>query len=721
MDGARRPTEDAEIATKPRARSTLASIKRGTSPAGCTDEGGSKKRRELGPSAETGLVDLPADLIEMIMAIADVRGVVRFLQSCRWARSLLAGNQTFWRKRVRRDFGFPGVRFEPETSLTCPGWIEVYVAHHNLFKGHYTVLLPSPSVDARDPDYHPGETDDSSESAYDSDDPDHVIDIDEIERLTSDSALAVNDGGGPVPELVGLSLDDIDDLLESQLKALVSPDQWEAYDDARAVRYECLEPEEQAASIRGFPKLIVEGGVTHVGGGPRLWNQKKQNLGYNDSYELFLGRCGLDRRWISVGMDQRDRLWVARVEDGGGLGELTWQSTAGDNLKPLDFRGDVLALAVGDKTEANSPHSSQLKFVWGLGAVQSGRKHDVDVEADAIEAAVLPTGANVTSIAAWFVRLDGDLIMATVMLDYSFELDGEFTYDDKDGTAYGFSSCNTVESRRGRYAKFKRKATVVLVYKIDRDACAVTFMRGFDITKGLHQCAMEWELEPHLLADDMGLDDPAGEHAADAVKLGKKHQKLRHVYQHTGWYIFDMAIHGRIALICCRGCRDTGHFPDQGRLVCLDLVDGSFRWTATFAQRLDRVGPILADGSAVLLLKEEALIAVTFRKTVEGESWGPARCWPDDYMDAEGADEMAPGDYGDAETEGNAQAEGGAMTASRADAEGGDNDQSDPAEWVASTRSLVLESRLVWKQERVDGKLENHILYLSEPVGFRPI
>ncbi|KAJ3196645.1 hypothetical protein HK101_008222 [Irineochytrium annulatum] len=149
-----------------------------------------------------------------------------------------------------------------------------------------------------------------------------------------------------------------------------------------------------------------------------------------------------------------------------------------------------------------------------------------------------------------------------------------------------------------------------------------------------------------------------------------------------------------------------GVCANLGQLARLDLVTGAFKSFAEFAQPPDRMSPIAPDGSGVLLTRDDNIIVVIFKAAEEGENA--------EEQDGGKAVPEEEDDHGRANLW-----------------EGGDEDQAskmvaledDPQvqKWITSTTTLLLENRMVWKQERVNGKLKNHILHVWGPVGFRSV
>ncbi|KAJ3143152.1 hypothetical protein HK101_003230 [Irineochytrium annulatum] len=603
----------------------------------------------------TGLLDLPADVLEMIMLAAAVKAMVRFLRSCRRARSLIEGNAVLWKRRVVADFGFPGVAFEPATSLSCPRWQDVYLAHYNLLNGRYELFVPSPTISAPDPSYNPADDIPNAEaavkdidpfpddpnapsspaSAYDSDNPDHVIDADEVAALLRD--------------------------VNTPVSTLVAPGLWDAHAVFR-VPGKLTELLDGLASLRAFPKDLIEGRVTRgsgpvdraMGGGDRPG--RLSALGYNDTFDLFLGRTG-------------NSYWVAEVERGGGLGVEVWRSALKDNLEPLDFRGDVIVLE-GVCTEPLGPIPPLLRVGWGLGG--HVREYDLDVTVDAAEAAEIPTGSSIFSTTVWMARVDGDLMAILATVSYSFDCthtipnDGDCRYFEWDDDG----SYSKMEISRGEsdiVLRRERRANVMLVYAIDRRAGSVKFLWGHDVTKVLHRHMTEYADFRHkpLLAEDI---DPDFLKLRD-VKLIGCDDVYMDVYNYDDSYI-------------------------QYHVVCFDLTSGAVPWSTPFAEPPNRIGPISRDGSAVLLQMDGSVIGMSFRKVEDGEGWGADRYW--------NVERVGIGEYPDTSDEADEEEDGS------------------PGRKL-SIKSLVFKDVGVWIQERVDGRLENHMLYFWEPFDCKGI
>ncbi|KAJ3192656.1 hypothetical protein HK101_006176 [Irineochytrium annulatum] len=635
----------------------------------------------------TQLRDVPGDVIELIMMLVDIRSLVHFQMTCRQQRALIVGNQGLWKRRVIDDFGFPTVAFEPSTSLSCPGWFNVYVAHHNvcevscrllsqlvfggltssiqMFTGSYEIFRPSQSIGAYDPNYNPKDDkrpapfeyeDDPNapstpESDYDENQPDHVIDADEVTALLAEGVT-------------------------SQVSTLVAPEQWETYAIARDAT-KLREALEGFTIIRTFPRFVVEGCVTRMAGELR-YGSRLNCMGYNDTFELFLGRTG-------------EVLWVAPVEAKGGLKDAVWRSSPGAKLEPLEFRGDVLALARGDGIRTFGPVPPTLAVVWGF--EKEMREHDMDITRDAVEVAEMPEASSGVSVGVWHVRVEGDLMVLLATVSYSFEVNGSVASDVMEAADGSYSWGEIHRAGEDPVVRKKRRANVILLYRIHRTGGTVRLVKGFDVTVELHKYTFDWDPTRSKLWDDEGFEPEA---LTEKTLSGHYHSYDRHMFGFAGSYIYDFAIHGRIALLCCQGYRldvpyDNG--VNQGHLVCLDLCSGVVSWSAAFAQPPDRIGPIPRDGSAVLLRKSGAIFGVAFRNIEDDETWGVEQCWP--------VERVGINQYFEASEGGDA-------------ADGEEEEEASPE--LASVKSLVFRDMAVWNQERVDGKLKNHMLYLWEPV-----
>ncbi|KAJ3192654.1 hypothetical protein HK101_006174 [Irineochytrium annulatum] len=550
-----------------------------------------------------------------------------------------------------------------------------------LLNGRYELFVPSPTMGAHDPSYNPADDildatnaakndidpfpDDpnapsSPASAYDSDNPDHAIDADEIAVLQRD--------------------------VNNPVLTLVAPDQWDAHAVFR-VPGKLTEVLEGLASLRAFPKDLIEGRVTRAKGrvdramGGRGRPVRLSALGYNDTFDLFLGRTG-------------NSYWVAEVERGGGLGVEVWRSAPKDNLEPLDFRGDVIVLERG-RTEPLGPIPPLLRVGWGFGGHVS--EYDMDVTVDAAETADIPTGSSIFSTTVWMARVDGDLMVILATVSYSFDCthtisnggDSRYFEWDNDGS---YSMMEISRDESDIVLRRERRANVMLVYAIDRRAASVKFLRGHDVTKELHRHMAEWEIFRHkpLFAEDM-----------DPDLLTRKDVKVvacANVYKDVSDYVYDFTIHGRTALICCDGAGyysyKYGNSYDQDHVFCFDLTSGAVPWSIPFAERPHRIGPISRDGSAVLLQKEGSMIGMLFRKVEDGEGWGADRYW--------NVERVGIGEYPDTSDEADEEEDGS------------------PGRKL-SIKSLVFKDVGVWIQERVDGRLENHMLYFWEPFDWKGI
>ncbi|KAJ3194437.1 hypothetical protein HK101_002706 [Irineochytrium annulatum] len=616
------------------------------------------------------LLDLPADILEMIFVIADARTTARFLGTCRRARSLLMDNEIFWKRKVVADFAFPGIRFEPATTMSCPRWQDVYIAHHNMLNGRYSLFLPFPSTSAHDSSYNAADDDfkhsipnlrgaallayeyypddpnapSTPDSPYDPVNLDHFIDRDELADLEKDQNLP--------------------------LSSLVAPEQWDAYAICREPGDKLVKALESSALLRTFPRNMIDSRLTSITGrtDPTHGGWRRiRALGYNDTFDLFLGRAG------------GERLCVAKVEAGGGVGEVVWQSATGEKVEPLVFRGDVMVLATGTVEDSFKPVPPLVRVVWGLR--DRARKYDMDVTADAAEAAVLPERSTVWETTVWAVRADGDMLILLATLSYEFEIDHAFDKAD-DGSKWSQPILDGV--RKGRLAN------VMMVYCIDRAADSVKFVRGHDLTAMLFQFTAVWEDYR-----DYGLD---GENS-DMSKLTSNDISVVEVseYKDAGSYVLDFSVRGRIALLCCKGCDyivdDSYMRSHQGHLVCFDLLIGEKSWSVPCYLSLDQIGPISPDGSAALLQNDESILGVSFKELEEGESWGPARSWP--------VERERVGEYCDStemqDVEGREEVEGESEVAPQRQ---------------LGLRSLLFRQVAVWHQKRVQGRLANHLLYL---------
>ncbi|KAJ3192651.1 hypothetical protein HK101_006171, partial [Irineochytrium annulatum] len=644
--------------------------KRERSPGFTSGEGSKRSRQDDGRAATVQLLDLPADVVEMIMLISEARTAIRFLSSCRRARSLIATNDVLWKRKVVADFGFPGVRFEPATSLSCPGWKDVYVAHHNLLHGRYELLAPGPSRGARDSSYDPtndlecngrpavseqdlaegavfqGEPNpvSSPESVYDSDDPDHVVHADEIGALKADVEIPVS--------------------------TLVSPEQWDAYAVYREPG-KLTQAQESSASLRAFPRHLIDGRITAITGRTDLFIHPRRRiraLGYNDTFDLFLGRTG-------------ERLWVAEVERSGGLGAAVWRSAPGDKLEPLAFRSDVIVLAVGAVVNRWTPVAPLVRVVWGLGS--DARQYDMDATSDATDVAVMPAGRSVVSVAVCFVKVSGDLLAMLATVLYTFDLKRRMLSDEEERMD---GSCRWTGMGDGDLDAAVRKerwANVMLVYRVDRRGESVKLVRGHDLTTQLHHYANEWESfrdkSPH--AEDLDVTDLTWDNVRGIAE--------RWEYKSANHYVHDFTLHGRIALLCVRGFDfvtiDPSWFLEQGHVVCFDILSGAVTWNIPIEGQLDRIGPISRDGSVVLLQKHGALIGVTFRKLEEQESWEADLSWPTERI---GINEYV--NTLEVEHAGGESAKG-------------EEEEEDKLRKLGLVKSLVYNAVAVWNQERVDG------------------
>ncbi|KAJ3194434.1 hypothetical protein HK101_002703 [Irineochytrium annulatum] len=564
-----------------------------------------KRARQDNGRPVIGLIDLPADVLEQIMLITAGRTTARFLSTCRRARSEIGTNEVLWKRKVVADFGFPGAPFEPARSLSCP---------------RDDPLRVDPNAPS------------SPESAYDSDqmEPDHIIDADEIAALKADLNV-------PVP-------------------SAVAPEQWDAYVLHR-VDGKLNEALESSAPLRAFPRALVHNRVTRVTGewdmrlGPR---NRVGEVGYNDTFELFLGRAGR-------------KLWVARVEEGGGLAEAVWQSAEDEEVEPLAFRGDVMVLATADNlTGSPVPASSQVRVIWGLGG--RARESDIDLSVDALEAVLKPDGSTAVSVGVCIVRAEGDLLVVLATVSYAFELHRSLQPDmveEQDGS-YAWTGF-----RRGDHdmVRKEKRANVMLAYRIDREGGSVKHLRGRDISATLGRYTDTW-------------------HAfRDRVLFGEDSDPGHVTYQDAGvtaegWEFKEAG---------CLWCTDDDERDStQGHLVCMDLLTGAVHWSAPLDKPADRIGPISGDGSSVLLHKDGAVFGLAFRKIEEGETWEAERCWPNE--------KVGIGEY----------MEAGVV-------EGEDEELGELVRETGRLKSLILREVVVWNQERVDGELKNHLLYLWEP------